>query len=299
MKTLNIIFDRKTKKFASKNILCGANALRDGEKFAKEGKDIYVDATGQDESKFIALGRAYKYKIMAHTSKEKKLSLEQGYHQIVTYDGKEQEKQSRILIASTNVGKIAIYSTVLDKLGLPYCSLNDISVGITVDETGETELENSRLKAHAYHEETDLPVIANDSGLVIEKFAPDDQPGVFVRRYGGHELTDEETIKIFSEKLKKVGGESDSYFNVALVLCDYDGNYHETVVKSYRYMVATPSKVVNKGLPLRSLDYNKEYGKYMSEMTIEEANASEGKAIEEQQAFIKSVFQNENTKERE
>ena len=144
-----------------------------------------------------------------------------------------------------------------------------------------------------------MPVIANDSGLIIEKFKPEDQPGVFVRRYGGGELSDQETIEIFSQKLKEVGGTSDSYFNVALVLCDNDGVFYERTFKSYRYMVSTPSKVVIKGLPLRSLDYNQEYGKYMSEMTIEEANASEGKAIEEQQAFIKSVFQNENTKERE
>ena len=38
MKTLNIIFDRKTKKFASKNILCGANALRDGENLQKRAR---------------------------------------------------------------------------------------------------------------------------------------------------------------------------------------------------------------------------------------------------------------------
>ena len=55
-------------------------------------------------------------------------------------------------------------------------------------------------------------------------------------------------------------------------------------------MVSTPSKVVIKGLPLRSLDYNKEYGKYMSEMTIEEANKSEGKCIEGQREFIEEVL---------
>lgn len=299
MKTLNIIFDKDIKRFEGKNLLSGQDALQQATNLAKDGKDIFVLADEQTAKEFIELGKSYKYKIVGYADKKHNLSLNEGYHQIYTYDDKKEDIKSRILIASTNVGKIAIYSTVLNKLKLPYCSLKDLSVNISVDETGETELENARLKAEAYHEETGLPVIANDSGLVIEKFAPEDQPGVFVRRYGGHELTDEETIRIFSQKLKDVGGESDSYFKVALVLCDYDGNYHETTVKSYRYMVATPSKVVNKGLPLRSLDYNKEYGKYMSEMTMEEANASEGKAIETQQAFIEEVFKGEKLKERE
>lgn len=218
-------------------------------------------------------------------------TLQEGFHQIITYnDGVEVSRDSRILIATTNVGKISIYSCVLDKIGLPYCTLKDIKVDVDIDETGETELENARLKAIGYHNATGLPIIANDSGLVIEKFKPEDQPGVFVRRYGGKELGDEETIRIFSEKLKAVGGESDSYFNVALVLCDFDGNYHEKLFKSYRYMVATPSKTIVKALPLRSLDYSKELGKYWSEMTIEEANACEGSAIEQQQKFIEEVF---------
>ena len=55
-------------------------------------------------------------------------------------------------------------------------------------------------------------------------------------------------------------------------------------------MVATPSKTIVKALPLRSLDYSKELGKYWSEMTIEEANACEGSAIEQQQKFIEEVF---------
>ncbi len=45
-----------------------------------------------------------------------------------------------------------------------------------------------------------------------------------------------------------------------------------------------------KGLPLRSLDFYKELGKYMSEMTIDEANAAEGECIKTQQRFIKKVL---------
>lgn len=199
-------------------------------------------------------------------------------------------QQKKILIATSNAGKIAIYSQVLDELGLEYVTLRDMHLDVQVEETGATELENALLKAKAYHEATGLPVIATDSGLLIERLKPEDQPGVFVHRYGGNELSDEETIKIFSKKLEEVGGESDSYFKIALVTCDFDGKYHTAEFRSYRYMVAKPSKTVIKGLPLRSLDYSKEKQKYWSEMTIEEANKLEGKCIQDQKEFIKKCF---------
>ena len=220
-----------------------------------------------------------------------KPNLKEGFHQINTYqDGKLVKEESQILVASTNQGKVAIYAQILEELKIPHCSLLDLNPHIKVEENGETELENAQIKAEAYHKATGLPVISNDSGLIIEKFSKEEQPGVFVRRYGGRELSDEETIRIFSKKLEDVGGSSDSYFNVALVICDREGVYHQKLFKSYRYMVAKPSPVISKGLPLRSLDFNKEYNKYMSEMSIEEANKAEGGALEEQRAFIKEIL---------
>lgn len=219
-------------------------------------------------------------------------TLEEGFHEIEVFENDSlKERQVKPLIASSNAGKIEIYSQILKELNMPYCSLRDLNVDIEVEENGETELENALIKAKAYHEATGLPVISNDSGLIIEKFAPENQPGVFVRRYGGRELSDEETIEIFSKMLKEVGGESDAYFNVALAICDKKGNYHTNLFKSFRYMIEKPSKTIQKGLPLRSLDFNKELGKYMSEMTIDEANAAEGECIKAQQNFIKEVLQ--------
>ncbi len=137
--------------------------------------------------------------------------LEEGFHEINTYqNGKIIKKEQRPLIATSNLGKMAIYAQIFDEFGVQYCSLRDLKVDIEIEENGETELENAMIKAKSYHEVTGLPVLANDSGLIIEKFAPEDQPGVFVRRYGGRELTDQETINIFSKKLTAVGGASDS-----------------------------------------------------------------------------------------
>ena len=266
------------------------------EKKLKAKKSVAFLTNHMDRSKFIEVAKNYGYKISTYILQDVDLSLKDGFDEIFIYkNGKLFDHKLKVLIATKNQGKIAIYANVLKELGLDFCSLKDLDVDIEVEENGKDESENAYLKAKAYHEATGLPVISNDSGLIIEKFKPEDQPGVFVRRYGGRELTDQETIDIFAKKLDEVGGESDSYFKVALCVCDNNGKYHHGEFKSYRYMISKPSKVIQKGLPLRSLDYNKEFGMYMSEMTIEQANKSEGKCIEDQTEFIKNIFSRCNT----
>ena len=269
----------------------------------KNGKNVIVETLLKDRQEYIKLASQYGYKIEGHICvkdgwEEKIPQLKEGFHEIYTYkNGDLVNRESRILIATTNPGKIEIYSDILKELGLEYCTLRDLKVDVDVEEDGKNEIENSQIKAKTYHNITDLPVIANDSGLIIEKFKPEDQPGVFVRRYGGRELGDEETIEIFSKKLEEVGGESDSYFNVALTICNQDGDMVSNLFKSYRYMIAKPSKTIIKGLPLRSLDFSKELNKYLSEISIEESNKLDAKCIDKQAEFIKECFKNSNNKE--
>lgn len=196
----------------------------------------------------------------------------------------------KLLIGTKNSGKIAIYSEILNKLGIEFLSLKDIDIDLDVEETGNTTLENAILKANAYYEVAKMPVLVNDSGLIIDKLKPEDQPGVLVRRFGGKEMTDEEVINVFSKKIEEVGGSSDAHFIVSLAVIDEKGILHSKDFISPRYFITRPSEKVVKGLPLRSLDYSIKDQKYLSEMTIEEANAYEGDCILEQVEFIRNIF---------
>jgi XTP/dITP diphosphohydrolase len=197
----------------------------------------------------------------------------------------------KLLIGTKNSGKIAIYSEILNKLGIEWISLRDLNIDTDVEETGSTTLENAILKAEAYYREAKIPVLVNDSGLIIDKLTPEDQPGVLVRRFGGKEMTDEEVIEVFSHKIKEVGGASDAHFVVSLAIVDENGQIYSKDFISPRYFIDKPSTMIVKGLPLRSLDYSTKDKKYLSEMTIEEANAYEGDCILDQTKFIKEVLQ--------
>ena len=175
----------------------------------------------------------------------------------------------KILLATTNAGKIAIYSAMFKKLGIKTVNLKDVNIDIDVEENGKDELENAVIKAKAYHEITKLPVLANDSGLIIDKFKPEDQPGQFVRRHNGKELTDKELLNLYIEKINAVGGESPAHFNVALAIIDNDGALHSKMFYPKWHFINKPSKIIMKGVPLNSIAFDFKSKKYLSEMTIE------------------------------
>jgi XTP/dITP diphosphohydrolase len=87
----------------------------------------------------------------------------------------------RLLIATTNPGKVREYQSLLAGLNHELIGLKDISITTEVDETGATYEENAVLKAHIYAEMSGLPTLADDSGLEVD--ALNGRPGLFSARY--------------------------------------------------------------------------------------------------------------------
>lgn len=89
----------------------------------------------------------------------------------------------RLLVATTNPGKMREIAGILEQFPLELLSLSDFA-GITEpEETGATFAENARLKALYYHRATGLPSVADDSGLEIDGL--DGAPGVHSARWEG------------------------------------------------------------------------------------------------------------------
>ena len=127
--------------------------------------------------------------------------------------------------------------------------------------------------------------------LIVDKFNEEDQPNQLVRRYGGRDLTDEEMLEVYIEKLKKVGGESTGHYNVALAIVDENGKVYSREFKPERLFVSKPSTTLQKGFPLSSLAYDKKTGKYLSEMNAMEKIAYEQDAMIKQREFIEESLQ--------
>ncbi|MGH9314854.1 MAG: RdgB/HAM1 family non-canonical purine NTP pyrophosphatase [Vicinamibacterales bacterium] len=91
--------------------------------------------------------------------------------------------RSRLLIATTNPGKLREIRAILSGLPIDLQTLADHPGVPEPEETGATFAENARRKALHYAAAIGLPAVAEDSGLTID--ALDGEPGVRSARYDG------------------------------------------------------------------------------------------------------------------
>lgn len=98
----------------------------------------------------------------------------------------------KILIATSNKGKVREIRAILKGIDLEIITLSDITGGPVREpkETGTTFFENALIKARYYSKVTGLSVIAEDSGL--EVVALNGAPGVRSARFAGQKASDEE-----------------------------------------------------------------------------------------------------------
>ncbi len=105
----------------------------------------------------------------------------------------------KILVATTNPGKLAEISAMLD-LDVEWVGLSDFSNVKEIKEDGETFAENARKKALGYAKQTGLWTIADDSGLVVDALGG--KPGVKSARFSG--AKDKERTLLDHKNMAKV-----------------------------------------------------------------------------------------------
>ncbi|OGI48447.1 MAG: non-canonical purine NTP pyrophosphatase, RdgB/HAM1 family [Candidatus Muproteobacteria bacterium RBG_16_65_34] len=98
----------------------------------------------------------------------------------------------QIVLASGNPGKVREINQMLAGLDLTVVPQSDFGVP-EIEETGLTFVENAILKARAASRHTDLPAIADDSGLEVD--ALNGAPGIYSARYAGHGASDEQNLR--------------------------------------------------------------------------------------------------------
>lgn len=104
----------------------------------------------------------------------------------------------RMLVATMNPGKLLEIAAALRPHGIEVVGLETLADRTEVDESGSSFAANARLKAEGYSRRTDLPVLADDSGLEVDALGG--APGVHSARFGGPGLDDAgRTQKLLAE----------------------------------------------------------------------------------------------------
>lgn len=109
----------------------------------------------------------------------------------------------KILVATTNPGKLAELSEMLGDVGadIEWVSLRQFPDIAEVEEDGDTFAANARKKALGYAGVTGLWTIADDSGLVIDALGG--APGVYSARYAADECDSSDRAAIDTANTQK------------------------------------------------------------------------------------------------
>jgi XTP/dITP diphosphohydrolase len=127
-------------------------------------------------------------------------------------------KKDSIVLATGNIGKINEFKALLQsKPCIPQRALgiND------ADETGLTFIENALIKARHASRISNMPAIADDSGLVVP--ALQDRPGIYSSRFAGDQATDQDNINHLLKLLKNQTNTTkiDAYFYCVIVFIQH------------------------------------------------------------------------------
>ena len=130
--------------------------------------------------------------------------------------------EDQLLIATHNKGKLREIQALFDGFGFSVISASSLALA-EPEETEASFRGNALLKARAAAAATNLPALADDSGLVVT--ALDGAPGIYSARWAGPDGDFDSAMQRVNDELTQVNADDMSaYFVCALALVWPDGD---------------------------------------------------------------------------
>lgn len=179
-----------------------------------------------------------------------------------------------IIVATKNQGKVKEFSHALSAWGKVQ-SMYDYPDLPEVIEDGDTFAANARKKAKTVGDALGKPVLADDSGLCVDKLGG--VPGVYSARFAGEQATDQENNEKLLSELEKLSEGEDTeqpLLSPARFVCHlalYDpatGQFTEAEGTVDGMIMAEPAG--SGGFGYDPLFYVPAYGKSMAELNVTE-----------------------------
>lgn len=169
------------------------------------------------------------------------------------------------ILATNNMKKLAEMQRILSPLGINVVTAKMLGITLEeVEEDGQTFEDNAKIKAYAACKATNMPAIADDSGLCVDYL--DGAPGIFSARFAGEHGNDELNNDLLLEKLNGVEMSKRTAYYVCAICCVFpDGR--EIVVRGECNGYIGFERDGNEGFgydPLFLVD-GKAFGRYTAE----------------------------------
>ena len=187
----------------------------------------------------------------------------------------------KLLLATSNPGKIREYHFLMDGLGYQMTTLAEEGITRVVTESGNNYEENARLKAITYAKLSQLIALADDSGLEVD--ALNGEPGIQSARFAGETATDAEKVSLLLARLNDVPWEQRTARFKCVIAIATPGGHSELCYGECQGMIAIEAKGKN-GFGYDPIFLLSETGKTMAELPLEIKNQISHRARASQQA---------------
>jgi len=184
----------------------------------------------------------------------------------------------KIILATSNLGKVRELNSMLEG---QYNVVSQIDMKVAeVPETGASFIENALIKARNASSQSQLPALADDSGLVVD--ALNGEPGIYSARYAGENATDEDNIVKLLSRMDNEGDRGASFW-CAMVFVRHASDPEPIIVeKSWEGQILRELKGKN-GFGYDPIFYLPELNCTSAQLSAEEKNrkSHRGQALQE------------------
>jgi len=176
---------------------------------------------------------------------------------------------SKLLLATNNLGKVREYRSLLQNIPFRLVTLAEEGITTTVNEVGESLEENARLKATVLAAQSQLPALADDSGLEVDALGG--EPGRLSARYAGEGASDRDRVNYLLSRLKGVPWQRRSArFRCVIAIATPDGEVELCCGECKGFITVEPRG--EQGFGYDPVFYLPELDRTMAELPLEIKN---------------------------
>ena len=176
---------------------------------------------------------------------------------------------SKLLLATTNPGKIREYHHLLGNSGYEIVTPTELGISQAIAEATSSYEENARIKAIAYVKLLRLVTLADDSGLEVDALGG--EPGIQSARFAGETAGDADRIGFLLTKLANIPWEKrTAHFKCVIAIATPDGQLK--LCRGECHGIITFEAKGDNGFGYDPIFYLPEIGKTMAELSLEVKN---------------------------
>lgn len=193
--------------------------------------------------------------------------------------------EERLLLATTNQGKIKELKARLKSLPIEIYSLQELQLPQVFPEKGQTFLENARGKSLFYSQYGKSLTLAEDSGIEIEHLHG--APGVYSSRFAGPDASDEANLQKALRLLEGIPLQNRKARFVSCMVLSKK-NQIITEIQEYADGLITSQKKGLGGFGYDPIFFYPPLGKTFAELSHDEKNkvSHRGRALDKLYTFL-------------